>query len=193
VVGYAGAYRLLLSDAVVITMAEPATAPMALTGRGGEAVAEGLPAGEIEHSIRGLVPGIRIVRTVFRPTPLARLDGKRVVFATTAPSSVSGVLRDHLEHQHGCTVVGVSHHLADRPHLRADLEGMGDAEVLLVELKAAAIDVAARVAARRGMEVVFCDNRVVTVGGDASFEELTDSLAAEAERRHRAALIATET
>jgi hypothetical protein len=34
------------------------------------------------------------------------------------------------------------------------------------------VDLATRVALERGMEVVFCDNRVVSVGGDGPFEEL---------------------
>ena len=73
---------------------------------------------------------------------------------------------------HGASIVGTSSNLADRRGLAEDLERMGDAEVLVVELKAAAVDLAARVALERGMEVVFCDNRVVSVGGDATFEEL---------------------
>ena len=81
-------------------------------------------------------------------------------------------MADHLERQHGCTVVGSSHHLANRPALAADLKTAGDAEVMLVELKAAAIDLAARFALERGMEVVFCDNRVVSTGGDGTFDDL---------------------
>jgi cyclic 2,3-diphosphoglycerate synthetase len=81
-------------------------------------------------------------------------------------------LADHLEHEHGAEVIGTSSHLADRPRLAADLEAAGKADVLVVELKAAAVDLAARVALERGMEVVFCDNRVVSVGGDGPFEEL---------------------
>jgi cyclic 2,3-diphosphoglycerate synthetase len=91
-------------------------------------------------------------------------------------------LRDHIEGEHGGVVVGVSHHLANRPKLRVDLEAHGDAEVLLVELKAAAVDVAARVASERGMEVVFCDNRVVSVG-DESFDDVVTELADLATRR----------
>jgi len=47
--------------------------------------------------------------------------------------------------------------------------------VLLTELKAAAVDVAARHAVERGVEVVFVDNRVVTFEGatepDAALED----------------------
>ena len=77
----------------------------------------------------------------------------------------------------------MSHHLANRPKLQADLEAMGEADTLLVELKAAAVDLAARFATERGMEVVFCDNRVVSVGGDGTFEEAGTALADLAVRR----------
>jgi predicted GTPase len=60
---------------------------------------------------------------------------------------------------------------------------MDDAEVLVVELKAAGVDVAARVALERGMDVVFCDNRVVTTGGDDTFEALVLKVATLAEKR----------
>jgi predicted GTPase len=63
---------------------------------------------------------------------------------------------------------------------------MDAADVLVVELKAAAVDLAARVALEREMEVVFCDNRVVSVGGDATFEELALNTTDLAVRRFRA-------
>jgi cyclic 2,3-diphosphoglycerate synthase len=81
-------------------------------------------------------------------------------------------MASHLEREHGCKVVGTSPHLAHRPQLAEDLEGLDAADVLVVELKAAAVDLAARVALERGMEVTFCDNRVVSTGGDATFDEL---------------------
>ena len=68
--------------------------------------------------------------------------------------------------------------------MAGDLEAAGDADVVLVELKAAAIDLAARVALERGKEVVFCDNRVVSVGGDGTFEELALATAEQAVERH---------
>jgi len=61
---------------------------------------------------------------------------------------------------------------------------MEGADVLLVELKAAGVDVAARVALDRGIDVVFCDNRVVTVGGDGSFEDMALQTATLAEERY---------
>lgn len=164
VVGYTGAYRLLLSDLVVVSMAEASLAePGAVTA--------------LERNIRGTAPGAGIVRTVFRPKPLVPISGCRVFYATTAAASVTTVLAEHLEREHGSTVVGISPHLADRAALARDLEVAEDADVLVVELKAAAVDVAARLALDRGMDVVFCDNEVVTVGGDADFEEMVTAVA----------------
>lgn len=173
VVDYLGAYRLLLSDAVVITMSD-------------KSLAEPGAVASLEKSVRGLAPGGRLVHTVFRPFPLAPISGRRVVFATTAPRSASEFLRRHLEEEHGGKIVDVTHHLADRRLLAGDLQRANDADVLLVELKASAIDLAARFALERGMQVVFCDNRVMSVGGDISFEGLSLQLAGLATERFAA-------
>ena len=58
----------------------------------------------------------------------------------------------------------VSGNLARREALREDLARARDAEVYLVEIKAAAIDVVAEAALERGVEVVFADNELVPVG-----------------------------
>ncbi|HEX2042907.1 MAG TPA: hypothetical protein VHF24_09755 [Acidimicrobiales bacterium] len=195
VTGYLGAYRVLLSDLIVVTMAEPSFADSnAAMTEGAAAPKEGPSAASVaflERSVRGLSPGTRVVHTVFRPTPLQPISGRRVFYVTTAPASAVDVMAGHLEQEHGCKVVGTSHHLAHRPELAADLEAMDAADVLVVELKAAAVDLAARSALEREMEVVFCDNRVVSVGGDGTFEELamsTTDLAVRRFQRHAEAL-----
>ena len=164
--GYLGAYRLLLADLVVVTMAEPSS------GEGG-----------FDDSIRSAGPRARVVRTVLRPTPLEPIAGRSVFYVTTAPRAAGGVLLEHLEAEQGAKVVGVSHNLARRPELAADLENTRGADVLLVELKAAAVDVVARLARQRDLDVVFCDNRVVTTGGDGTFEDLVLETATLAEER----------
>jgi cyclic 2,3-diphosphoglycerate synthetase len=178
VTGYLGLYPLLLSDLIVVTMAETSLADSG-------AVAS------LERDLRGLVRGgvsgttaePKLVLTVFRPFPLAPISGRRVFYATTAPAPAVKRLAEHLEHEHGAEVVGTSHHLAHRQQLAADLEKAERAEVLVAELKAAAVDLAARVALQRGMEVVFCDNRLVAVGGDAPFDDLALALADTAGER----------
>ena len=158
VAGYLGAYRVLLSDVIVVTMAEPSFVDSG--------------AGVLEKRVRGLAPGVRVVHTVFRPFPLEPISGRRVFLVTTAPPSALPVMADHLEHEHGGKVVGASTRLADRQALAGDLEAMPDADVVLVELKAAAVDLAVKAGLDRRLEIVFCDNRVVSVGGDGTFDEL---------------------
>ena len=162
--GYLGAYRLLLADVVVVTMAEE-------------------QGGAVTDSIRSASPNAKLVRTILRPAPLIPVAGRSVFYVTTAPAGAGKVLTDHLEEQYGAKVVGTSHNLARRPQLAADLEHLAGADVLLVELKAAAVDLAAKVALEQDVEVVFCDNRVVTVDGDGTFEDLVLEAATLAEER----------
>ena len=162
VTGHLGGYRILLADLIVVTIGATSLAASSLRA-------------SFEGDVGRLVQGVsepRIARVILRPTPLAPIAGRRVFYATTAPPSARAHLAAHLEQRHEARVVGSSHNLANRPLLEADLEGSRDAEVLVVELKAAAVDVAVRLAFDRGMDVVFCDNQVETISGDASFEEL---------------------
>jgi cyclic 2,3-diphosphoglycerate synthase len=92
--------------------------------------------------------------------PVEPLRGRRVAVFTTGPAPT-----EHLDAE----VVLVSRSLADREQLRRDLE-RADAEVFLVELKAAAIDVVAETAAARGVEVVLAANDVVAPGLDAELD-----------------------
>jgi cyclic 2,3-diphosphoglycerate synthetase len=170
--GYLGAYPLLLADLVVITLVEQ---PLADLG----AVAA------LEDRIRGLVPGVPVVQSTFRPRPLGPISGHSVFFTTTAPAAVTGILAAHLE-SYGATVVGHSSSLANRPRLAADLQAAGRADVLVTELKAAAVDLATGFALERGMRVVYSDNQLLVTGGDGPLETLFPSLADLATERFRA-------
>ncbi|HEX2029960.1 MAG TPA: 2,3-diphosphoglycerate synthetase [Actinomycetota bacterium] len=157
--GYLGPYRLLLSDVVVFTMGGgPDVGPQDLSGL-------------ISH-VRRLRPDARIVVTEFRPAPLGEVRGKKVLFTTTAPEAALPTLVGSLEVDQGCTVVAASHRLADRAGLAADLEAAPAYDVLLTELKAAAIDVAVERARERGADVVFSDNRARTVSGDGDLPDV---------------------
>jgi cyclic 2,3-diphosphoglycerate synthetase len=123
---YLNAYRVLVSDVVVLV-------------GGGEAAA-----------LRA-VKDVRVVDAELRLRPVASLDGRRVAVFTTGPAPT-----EHLDAE----VVLVSRNLADRTRLRDDL-ARTDADVYLVEIKAAAIDVVAEAAAARGAEVVFAENEVI--------------------------------
>lgn len=157
--GYLGPYRLLLSDLVVFTM-----------GLGPDVGPEDLAA--LTSHVHRLKPDARIVVTDFRPVPIGDVRGRKVYFATTAPPAVGPALASHLEEAFGCVVVGLTHRLADRTGLAEDLEEAPPFEVLVTELKAAAVDVAADRATARGAEVVFADNRAITLEGDGELPDL---------------------
>jgi cyclic 2,3-diphosphoglycerate synthetase len=72
----------------------------------------------------------------------------------------------------------VSSSLADRDALRAELESV-DAETILVELKAAAIDVVAEAAAERGARLVLLGSDVVAEGLDERLLALADDAVRE--------------
>jgi cyclic 2,3-diphosphoglycerate synthetase len=99
---------------------------------------------------------IPVVQAELRLRPAEPLAGRRVA-VFTAGAAPTG----HLDGE----IVAVSRNLADRDKLREDV-ARTDADVFLVEIKAAAIDVVAEVAAERGVEVVFADNDVVAPGLD---------------------------
>jgi cyclic 2,3-diphosphoglycerate synthase len=164
--GYLGPYRVLLADLVVVTMSEPPRASAAQV----ESVLE---------AIRSISRSASVVRTILRPEPLGQIDGATVFFATTAPAAAREPLITFLEERFGCQVVGSSSQLADRPALRAALQAAPAFEVLLVELKAAAVDVAARMATEAGARVVFCDNRPLVLGYQAGERQPSHRLAGE--------------
>jgi cyclic 2,3-diphosphoglycerate synthetase len=158
VTGYLNAYRILISDLVVLTMAEE--------GTDHEAVAD---------AVRE-VKDLPVVATVLRPRPVESVEGRRVAFFTTAVPEAAERLERQLLDEHGAAEVTVSCNLSNREKLRRDLEQI-DAEVFLVEIKAAAIDVVCEAAKEGGVEVVFADNDVVTLPGQPDLNELLRELA----------------
>ena len=131
--GYLNAYRLRVADLVVVTMAERERRDGAYaragrgdrsTGRaGGRNNASPAPAGRRSRPDGGVLLGGAARRA--RPP------------------------RRHLENEFGARIVHVSGNLANRAALRSELEKVS-AEVYLVELKAAAIDVVAEAAIAQG-------------------------------------------
>jgi cyclic 2,3-diphosphoglycerate synthetase len=172
VVGLLGTYRLLLSDALVLTQCEPPFAD--------EAVVAALAA-----AARAVRPGLRVVPTVFRPRPAQPVRGRRVAFFTTAPEAAVPRLAQALAEDHGAEVVLVSTDLADRARLApAVARAAREADVFLCEIKAAAVDVVAEGAEAAGRELVFCDNEPVSLGPDLG--GVVDELAALAAERFAA-------
>jgi cyclic 2,3-diphosphoglycerate synthetase len=156
--GYLNAYRILVSDLVVLTMAED--------GADHDAVA-----GAVRH-----VKDVPVVATVLRPRPVESIAGKRVAFFTTAAPSAAGRLERHLLEEHGAAEVTVSANLSNRKELRHDLERV-EADVYLVEIKAAAIDVVCEAADESGVDVVFADNDVVPLQNQPDLDEALRELA----------------
>jgi cyclic 2,3-diphosphoglycerate synthetase len=142
VAGYLNTYRILISDLVLLTLCED--------GAGHE---------QLVRAVRE-VKDVRVVPTVLRPRPVEDVSGRRVAFFTTAPAAAHEPLARHLREAYGADVVHVSGNLARRDALAAELERV-EAELYLVEIKAAAIDVVAEAAARAGIRVVFADNDVL--------------------------------
>jgi cyclic 2,3-diphosphoglycerate synthetase len=155
VVGFLNSYRLLLGDLVVVTMAE--------SGTGWEAVRSG-----VEFAVRSGVP---VVATTLRPRPLVDVSDRMVAYFGTAPAAAHARIRAHLEEAHGARIVHVSGNLSNRTALHEELNEIS-ADVYLVELKAAAIDVVAEAALARDSEVVLAANDVVSTNGEHELDEL---------------------
>ena len=98
------------------------------------------------------ISDVPVVAAELRLRPAEPLRGRRTAVFTTGPAPT-----DELDAE----VVHVSRNLARREALREELERV-DAEVYLVELKAAAVDVVAEAALARGAEVVLAANDVVS-------------------------------
>jgi cyclic 2,3-diphosphoglycerate synthase len=165
VTGYLGAYRILVSDLVVLTGCE---APLVSEKQ----------LDRLRAMIAAVQPGIPVIATAFRLRPVEPVEGRRVALFTTAPPEVHDALRAGLERGHGAQVLAVSGNLARRDRLREDLERaeVRAADLYLVEIKAAAIDVVAEAAAERGVETVFADNAVVPLPGEPSLDDAVESL-----------------
>jgi cyclic 2,3-diphosphoglycerate synthetase len=153
ITGFLGAYRLYVSDLLLLTMSEE---PMASE----EKVAS------IVEGVREVKPDLAVIPVVFRPRPVGEIEGLRVAYVSTAPPAVLDKLARHLVERYGCEVVATSGNLSDRKRLGEDLDAMAEADVYLTEIKAAAVDVVTRRGAEEGKPVFYCDNDPVGQGLD---------------------------
>lgn len=167
--GYLGTYRMLIADAVILTMCE-------------EPLADAIKVSEIIAGIKKINPAAQVVPTVLRPEPAGDIAGKRVAYFTTAQGEVVGHIAAYIADTYGCTVDFVSAELANRKRLREELAELksGAVDVFLTEIKAAAVDVVAEEAARRDTQVVFCDNVPVETDGRSRLSPMVTGLAFEA-------------
>ncbi len=159
---YFGPYRIGLGDLVILTMCE-------------EPMADNDKIAAVEEFVSEVNPDATVISTVFRPKPLEDISNKKVLFATTAPEGVKDKLVDYLERNFNCEIIGTTAHLSNRPLLREDMEKyMDNADVMLTELKAAAVDVATKDALAAGLEVIYCDNIPVPIND--SYPDLAKSV-----------------
>jgi len=173
ITGYLGTYRMLISDALFLTMCEPP-------------FCDDVRVDSLRHDIASVNPDLDLIPTVFRPRPVEPVAGQRVAFFTTAEPRGAAVLAQHLRDAHGADVTLVSADLARRPALAAAVSRAAtEADVYVTEIKAAAVDVVAEAAAAAGKRLVFCDNEPVAVDG-RDLAAVVDGLAATAERRFAA-------
>lgn len=98
------------------------------------------------------ISDVPIVKAELRLRPTEPLAGRRTAVFTTGPAPTDGL---------DAEVVHVSRNLGRREALREELECV-DAEVYLVELKAAAVDVVAEAALTRGAQLILVANDVVS-------------------------------
>jgi cyclic 2,3-diphosphoglycerate synthetase len=158
--GYLNAFRLLRADLVIVTMGD--------AGIGWE---------RVRDAVRLVVSDeVPLVPTVLRPRPASDVSGRTVAYFCTAPPSAHDVLRAHLEDQHGARVTHVSGSLSNRVALRVELETI-EADVFLVELKAAAVDVVAEFAIDRGADIVLAANDVIPLAVQGDLDELVLEMA----------------
>jgi cyclic 2,3-diphosphoglycerate synthase len=158
VTGYLNAYRILVSDLVVLTPAEP---------------------GERLEELRRAVLAVKdvpVIAAALRPRPVEEIEGRRVVYFTTAPEEAHARLAAHLREHHGAAEVAVSGNLARRDALRDDVSRL-EGDLYLVEIKAAAIDVVAEAGTASGIPVVFADNEVAPLDGELDLESEVEALA----------------
>ncbi len=170
VTSFFGPYRVRLSELIIITMAEEHNRDKVE---------------QLEKAVRQLNPRAMISEVILRPEPMGNIQGKKIVFTSTAPrEALEKIIVPYLEEKYKCEIVGFSPWLSNRPKLRRDLEKyLPKAEMLVTELKAAAVDVATRMAVQRGLPVVYVNNIPITVGGDVDLEKGIKELARRAVER----------
>jgi cyclic 2,3-diphosphoglycerate synthetase len=163
---YLGPYRLLSSDVLVVFGAETIDAA---------ALAE------LKQRLSQWIAADAIVGCSLAPEPLGEMaPGSRVAFFSTSAAQ-EAALRERLE-KDGVEVCVSSANLARRSLLQRDLESATRerCDVFLTELKAAAIDVVAEEAERRGARIEFVRNRPRPLPGEPDLDDRLTRLYEEA-------------
>jgi len=165
---YFGPFRIKLADLIIITMCD-------------EQICSKEKLNDLMDSIHEINPNAEVIPTIFRPAPVESIENKNVLFATTAPESVQPLLKEYLEYNYNCNVVAISSNLSNRPLLQEDIDkNIDNVDILLTEIKAAAIDVATKVALNKGLEVVYCDNIPIPINDSYNLENAIMKIVHEA-------------
>ena len=165
---YFGPFRIKLADLVIITMCD-------------EQICSKERLDKLMDEIKNINPDAEVVPTIFRPYPVDSIENKKVLIATTAPELVQHLLKEYLEENFNCEVVAISSNLSNRPLLQKDIEDYIDnVDVMLTELKAAAVDVATKDALTKGLEVVYCDNIPIPLNSDYDLDNAIMKIVHEA-------------
>ena len=157
-IGYLGIYRIMLADMIILTMCEEPLADMDRIEI-------------LEARIKKYNPSADIIRTVFRPEPLSDIKGKKIFLGMTADPKIEYEIINHLESKYGCQIAMVSFNLSKRSALRKDLAGSPDFDMILTELKAAAVDVLTEYASINKKGIAYIDNIPVIIGKKRDFKE----------------------
>lgn len=156
---YFGPYRIKLANLIIITMCD-------------KQICSKEKLDKLMYEIHEINPDAEIIPTIFRPHPVDDISNKNILFATTAPESVQHLLKQYLEENFNCNVVAISSHLSNRPLLQKDIDDNIDkVDIMLTELKAAAVDVATKDALEKGLEVVYCDNIPIAINDEYDLDK----------------------
>ena len=165
---YFGPFRVKLADLIIITMCD-------------EQICSKDKLDALMKELREMNPSAEIIPTIFRPSPVDDIENKNVLFATTAPESVQHLLKEYLEDNFKCNVVAISSNLSNRPLLQQDIDNNIDkVDIMLTELKAAAVDVATKDALTKGLDVVYCDNIPIALNSDYDLDSAIMKIVHEA-------------
>ncbi len=156
---YFGPYKIKLCDMVVLTCCE-------------EPFADKAKIAKIKQNIMK-IKEVPIVETIFRPRPLGNVTKKDVMLVTTAKGVILDKLVNYLEKKYHCNIIYASSNLANRESLRDDCKKyLNRVDVVLAELKAAAVDIVVKEAIKVGTKVVYIDNVPIAKCGNLDAEVL---------------------
>jgi cyclic 2,3-diphosphoglycerate synthetase len=153
IVGYLGIYRILSADLIILTQCE-------------EPAADIDKINFLEERIREVNSRAPLIKTIFRPQPLADIKGKMIFMAMTASRDIEHKIKEYMEDNFKCRIQKISFNLSDRKKLKIDLEKSKNYETILTELKAASVDVLTDYAYRNKKEVVYMNNIPIILGGE---------------------------